>query len=155
MARNDNKPENNAPGNQTPGQENQVNGAAENTVPAMSEEDRAALKAELMAELRASMAEEAAQDLKRVTERNEKKTNPYLEELVDVTLFKDGQKYKDDVFVSINDEPPIAIKRGVPVKIKRKYALVLEASLKQDVVSASFSEEKKEEYRRALVEYHM
>lgn len=66
------------------------------------------------------------------------KKNNYLEELVEVTLFKDNDKYKDDVYVSLNDEPAIAIKRGVPVKIKRKYALILEESLRQDTAAAEF-----------------
>ena len=45
-------------------------------------------------------------------------------ELVEVELFKDNDKYKDDVYVSVDGEH-IQIKRGVKVKIKRKFAEVL------------------------------
>lgn len=57
------------------------------------------------------------------------------EEYVEVTLFKDGRDYKDDVFVAVNGER-LQIKRGVPVRIKRKFARVIEASLAQDVAAA-------------------
>ena len=40
------------------------------------------------------------------------------EELVSIRLFKDNDKYKDDVFVAVNGEA-IQIKRGETVKIKR------------------------------------
>ena len=50
------------------------------------------------------------------------------EEYVEVMLFKDGGKYKDDVFVSINGESCL-IKRGVPVKIKKKFANLINESM--------------------------
>ena len=53
------------------------------------------------------------------------------EELVTVQLFKDGDKYKDDLYVAVNGER-ILIQRGVPVKIKRKFAEVIEHSQYQD-----------------------
>ena len=71
------------------------------------------------------------------------------EELVEVMLFKDGGKYKDDVFVSVNGET-IAIKRGVRVKIKRKFAEVLEASMQQDQETASLIDLKSSEYDAAV-----
>lgn len=114
--------------------------------------DVSALKAELMAELRAEMAAEQNAP-KKMPEASKK--NDYLEELVEVHLFKDGQKYKDDVFVSVNDEPPYAIKRGVPVKMKRKYALVIEASLRQDLEAVTFSSEKQSEYKKELADYNI
>ena len=42
----------------------------------------------------------------------------YWNELVEVKLFKDNNKYKDDVYVSVNGENCV-IKRGEKVKIKR------------------------------------
>ena len=57
------------------------------------------------------------------------------EELVEVKLFKDTGKYKDDVFVGCNGET-IAIKRGERVKIKRKFAEVLDNSERQDYETA-------------------
>ena len=53
------------------------------------------------------------------------------EELVEVKLFKDNDRYKDDVFVGCNGET-IAIQRGVKVHIKRKFAEILEHSELQD-----------------------
>lgn len=63
----------------------------------------------------------------------------YLNELVEVRLFKDNNKYKDDVFVSVNGENCV-IKRGERVKIKRKFALVLEQSDMQDYATSKLME---------------
>lgn len=52
-------------------------------------------------------------------------------EYVTVQLFRDSGKYADDVFVSVNGESCL-IQRGIPVRIKRKFAEVLENSLRQD-----------------------
>lgn len=52
-------------------------------------------------------------------------------DLVEVELFFDGEKYKDDVDICINGKR-ILLQRGKKIKIKRDYALVLEQSLKQD-----------------------
>lgn len=54
-----------------------------------------------------------------------------MEDYVEIKLFHDGDKYKDDVFVSVNGENCL-IRRGVPVKVKRKFAQVLDSSDKQD-----------------------
>ena len=53
------------------------------------------------------------------------------EELVEVKLFKDNDRYKDDVFVGCNGEN-VVIQRGVKVKIKRKFAEILDHSELQD-----------------------
>lgn len=53
------------------------------------------------------------------------------DELVTVELFYDGEKYKDPVPVIVNGIK-ILVPRGKPVKIKRKYAEVLDHSAKQD-----------------------
>ena len=70
----------------------------------------------------------------------------YLNEYVDVKLFKDNKYYKDDVFVSVNGETCL-IKRGIPVKIKRKFAILLEASDRQDLEAAELAEKYANEYR--------
>ena len=75
--------------------------------------------------------------------------DPYLEEYVEIHLFKDGKDYKDDVFVSCNGENCL-IKRGVPVKVKRKFALILEQSSRQDVSAAEYSEERRKEYNTQI-----
>ena len=67
------------------------------------------------------------------------------EELVSIRLFKDNDKYKDDVFVAVNGEA-IQIKRGETVKIKRKFADVLEHSMRQDTATANMIERESAEY---------
>lgn len=70
------------------------------------------------------------------------------EELVEVKLFKDNDKYKEPVFVSVNGEA-IAIERGVRVKIKRKFAEVLDNSDKQDYETAKLIERKSDEFSKS------
>lgn len=59
-----------------------------------------------------------------------------MEEYVEIELFKDGGKYKDDVYVSVNGETCL-IQRGVPVKVKRKFAEVIKQSMEQNNFVAS------------------
>lgn len=59
-----------------------------------------------------------------------------MEEYVEIELFKDGGKYRDDLFVSVNGENCI-VQRGVPVKIKRKFAEVIKNSMEQSNRAAS------------------
>ena len=61
------------------------------------------------------------------------------EELVEVKLFKDNEKYTDDVYVAVGGKNCV-IKRGVPVKIKRKFYLALIASSEQDQKAAQLME---------------
>ena len=63
----------------------------------------------------------------------------YMEEYVEVKLFKDNDKYKDDVFVAVNGENCV-IKRGERVKIKRKFAEVLDHSEHQDYETSKLIE---------------
>lgn len=67
------------------------------------------------------------------------------EELVEVKLFKDNDKYKEPVFVGCNGET-VAIERGVKVKIKRKFAEILENSDKQDYETSKLIERKSNEF---------
>lgn len=62
-------------------------------------------------------------------------TEKELNEEVEVYLFKDDDKYKDDVFVQVNGKN-VLIPRGKPAKIKRKYALALEESNNQDQITS-------------------
>lgn len=59
-----------------------------------------------------------------------------MEEYVYITLFKDDNKYKDDVYVAVNGQN-CRIQRGVPVKIKRKFALELAKSQHEDQRTAA------------------
>ena len=70
------------------------------------------------------------------------------EELVEVKLFKDNDKYKEPVFVGVNGET-VAIERGVRVQIKRKFAEVLDNSDKQDYETAKLIERKSDEFSKS------
>lgn len=61
--------------------------------------------------------------------------NP-LEELVTIRLFKDNERYRDDVFVSVNGRS-FQIKRGLEVQVPRYVQQVLENSMNQDMVAAA------------------
>lgn len=71
----------------------------------------------------------------------------YMDELVEVKLFKDNGKYKDDVIVGCNGEF-IAIKRGERVKIKRKFAEILDNSEHQDYETAKLLEQKAADFAK-------
>ena len=70
------------------------------------------------------------------------KTNEkdYYNEPVKVKLFKDNDKYKDDVFVAVNGRGMI-VPRGIEVEIPRKYAIALKNSEAQDSFAAEYSAE--------------
>lgn len=69
------------------------------------------------------------------------------EEYIDIMLFKDGGKYKDDVFVAINGENSL-IKRGEPVKIKKKFAALLRQSDIQDAKAVEYMEQRANEFAK-------
>ena len=80
-------------------------------------------EAKLQAQAIIDAAKETA-EAKEAAEAVEEAVNPVdeeMEEYVTVKLFKDNGKYKDDVFVAVNGEG-CNIPRGIPVKIKRKFA---------------------------------
>ncbi len=88
----------------------------------------------------ARMEKSAAQhiaDKKAAEER--KATEAYLNEYVLIKLFRDNDRYKDDVYVAINGKNCM-IRRGEWVRIKRKYALVLDQSEIQDIRTAAYME---------------
>jgi len=62
----------------------------------------------------------------------------YYNELVSVKLFKDNNKYKDDVFVAVNGVGMI-VPRGKEVRIPRKYAVALRNSEAQDSFAAEYT----------------
>lgn len=69
----------------------------------------------------------------------------YLNEYIAVKLFKDNDRYRDDVYVAVNGQNCI-IKRGEWVKIKRKFALVLDASEIQDMKTAEYIENEQKSF---------
>ncbi len=116
-------------------------------------ENIAALKSEYelkMAELEAENArlrgEKKSEEEKRnaAAEQYEK----YLDEYVSVKLFRDNDRYKDDVYVAVNGQNCV-IKRGEWVRIKRKFALVLDASEIQDMKTAEFIEREQKKFASA------
>ena len=63
----------------------------------------------------------------------------WLNEYVEVRLFKENEKYKDDVYVAINGKNCV-IRRGVWTRIRRKFALLLDQSEIQDLRTAELME---------------
>lgn len=98
----------------------------------------------IVAEATASVSGELTEEQKKANEERK----AYWEELVTVKLFRDNNKYKDDVFVSVNGENCV-IKRGVEVKIKRKFAEVLDKSDLQDYETSMLIEKKSSEFAKS------
>ena len=99
--------------------------------------------AEKEAECALLRSEKKAKDgeLAKIREEN----NRYLEEYVAVKLFRDNDRYHDDVYVAVNGKNCI-IKRGEWVKIKRKFALVLDQSEIQDMKTAEMIESEQRKF---------
>jgi hypothetical protein len=128
----------------------------------MTLEAMQAQMAAMLAEAQAAKAEAA-----RMLEEAQKMTNGKMktaeraaeieadkargEELVEIKLFKDAGKYKDDVFVGCNGET-IAIKRGERVQIKRKFAEILDNSEHQDYETSMLIEQKSAEWAKKSAE---
>lgn len=110
----------------------------------------------------ASAAMLKAQEGAKVSAKDEASAKPKLpaavqalmdadEELVEVELFFDGSKYKDDVFVAVNGES-CQIRRGEKVKIKRKFARVIEQGKFQDAAAQRLREKLAAEFAQASKE---
>ncbi len=65
--------------------------------------------------------------------------------LVPIRLFKDGDKYKDDVFVAVNGRS-WQIRRGETVMVPDYVAEVLEQSMAQDTATANLIERESSAY---------
>ncbi len=102
------------------------------------------------------IVKEAEEKAKAVLKGNESPdtsaANAELEEYVEVKLFKDNGKYKDDVFVGVNGENCV-IRRGERVKIKKKFANVLEQSDLQDYKTSQLIDSKEREYESSAREH--
>ena len=111
------------------------------------EEMLAQAKAEaekIIADAKASVGGELTEE--QIKANEERKA--YWDELVEVQLFKDNNKYKDDVFVSVNGENCV-IQRGKKVMVKRKFAAVLENSSIQDFETSELIDRKSEEFAKS------
>ena len=112
----------------------------------------AAILAQAQAEAKKIVEEAKAavgkKDTSRMTPEEKAKHDAYMNEYVEVKLFKDNGKYKDDVYVAVNGENCL-IRRGERVKIKRKFAEVLDNSEHQDYETAMLIEQKSGEWAKS------
>lgn len=74
--------------------------------------------------------------------------------LVEIELFRDNKDYKDNVFVAVNGESCV-IARGKKVKIKKKFADVIENSMRQDVKTAKLMDNKSDEFFKEAIARNM
>lgn len=98
----------------------------------------------IVADAKATVGGELTEEQKKANEERK----AYWNEPVKVKLFRDNNKYKDDVFVSVNGENYV-IKRGVEVEIKRKFANVLDKSDLQDYETSLLIEKKSSEFAKS------
>lgn len=98
----------------------------------------------IIADAKASVSGELTEEQKKAIEADK----AYYNELVEVQLFRDNNKYKDDVFVSVNGENCV-IKRGPKVMVKRKFAEVLNNSDLQDYQTSLLIEQKSQEFAKS------
>lgn len=100
--------------------------------------------AQIVADAKASVNGEMTEEQKKKAEEEK----AYYNEEVEIELFKDNGKYKDDLFVAVNGVGCL-IQRGKKVKVKRKYALAIENALKQNRKAYDFMELKVRECQEA------
>ena len=100
--------------------------------------------AKIIADAKASVGGELTEEQKKAQEERKE----YWNELVEVKLFKDNNKYKDDVYVAVNGENCV-IKRGERVMVKRKFADVLDNSDMQDYETSLLIEKKSSEFAKS------
>lgn len=115
---------------------------------AAAEDDARAEAERIIAQARVeadAIIAEAKKEAKKAAKTEKAPAVPPGEELVSIRLFKDNDKYKDDVFVAVNGER-VQIRRGETVMIKRKFADVLEQSMKQDMATAGLIERESSRY---------
>ena len=89
---------------------------------------------------------EAPEEAAEKANQKPKSETDYLEELVEVMLFKDSDRYSDDVPVTLNGKTWL-IKRGVKVMVPRKVKLVLDDAMKQGGIAADCDEEAQRQYK--------
>lgn len=75
-----------------------------------------------------------------IAKKEETEEEKFLQELVEIELIYDGERYKDDVFVSVNGHDYL-IKRGERVLVPRYIAKALEDSQRQDLFAANVSKQ--------------
>lgn len=81
------------------------------------------------------MTQKKTDDVNAEKQQEEVNVEKQQDELVEIRLFKDGEKYRDDVIVAVNGKV-WQIQRGVKVKVPKYVAEVLENSEMQDAKTA-------------------
>ena len=74
------------------------------------------------------------------------------DDMVEIEIFKDADRYKDDVVVSLNGKLYV-IKRGVPVKVPRAVKEILDHSREQDQQTALMTEEMEGDFLQKAEKY--
>lgn len=111
----------------------------------------AALKAEMEA---MKIAEKEKESEAGAIEDAKAARRAYLNEKVSRRLFRDNDKYKDDVIVILNGASYL-IKRGEDVEIPRKIAMILDQSQAQDEKTAKKIAEKSAEFDAKVKELNI
>jgi hypothetical protein len=100
--------------------------------------EKAALAQQLQKEQAARIAEAPAADQVSSVEE-------FLDQRVPIMLYKDAEKYKDDVVIAINGEK-IQIQRGIQVYVKRKFLHIIENQYRQQMVAADLQDSLADQY---------
>lgn len=97
-------------------------------------------------ELRAALNMKQTQETEKISaiRANEE----YMKQPVTIKLFKDNGKYRDDVYVAVNDRSYL-IKRGVEVTVPRFIEQALKNSLSQDEYVASLVEKLQSDFEKS------
>ena len=90
----------------------------------------------------AHLAQRAALD------KMQKEQEAWLNEYVEIKLFKDNERYKDDVYVAINGKNCV-VRRGEWTRIRRKFAMLLDQSEIQDLRTAELMAGESEKFLNA------
>lgn len=123
-------------------EQQEVKETATATVAAEAEDIIAKAKAEAAAILAEAEAKETVEAAKETAPAGKEAQG---EKMVPIRLFKDNEKYKDDVFVAVNGRS-FQIKRGETVMVPDYVAAVLEQSMAQDMATANLIEEESSRY---------
>ncbi len=106
----------------------------------------AKLEAEIKA-LKAALKEKEATKVN--SNLNISANEAYMKQPVTIKLFKDNGRYRDDVYVSVNDRS-FLIKRGIEVTVPRFVEQALQNSLTQDEYVASLVEQLVSDYQKTV-----
>ena len=74
------------------------------------------------------------------------------EDMVEIEIFKDSDRYKDDVVVSLNGKVYV-IKRGVRVRVPKAIKEILDHSREQDQQTALLTEEMESDFQEKAEKY--